>query len=62
MKKISPKIIPDAARLMARIIIKLHQGGGEEMGYYSETNYRKFKDLMSRKYSLIKQIIFYSIE
>ncbi|XP_015176483.1 PREDICTED: histone-lysine N-methyltransferase SMYD3 isoform X2 [Polistes dominula] len=47
LKKISPKIIPDAARLMARIIIKLHQGGGEEMGYYTEKKYRKFKDLMS---------------
>ncbi|XP_046817010.1 histone-lysine N-methyltransferase SMYD3 isoform X1 [Vespa crabro] len=54
LKRISPKIIPDAARLMARIIIKLHQGGGEEMGYYSETNYRKFKDLMSH-YSDIKK-------
>lgn len=47
LKRISPKIIPDAARLMARIIIKFQQGGEEEMGYYSETNYRKFKDLMS---------------
>ncbi|KAK2588056.1 hypothetical protein KPH14_004123 [Odynerus spinipes] len=54
LKRISPKIIPDAARLMARIIIKLHQGGGEEMGYYSETSYRKFKDLMSH-YSDIKK-------
>ncbi|XP_043491956.1 histone-lysine N-methyltransferase SMYD3 isoform X2 [Polistes fuscatus] len=54
LKRISPKTIPDAARLMARIIIKLHRGGGEEMGYYSEKNYRKFKDLMSH-YSDIKK-------
>ncbi|KAI4503916.1 hypothetical protein M0802_001319 [Mischocyttarus mexicanus] len=54
LKRISPKIIPDVARLMARIIIKLHQGGGEEKGYYSETGYKKFKDLMSH-YSDIKK-------
>ncbi|XP_014611358.1 PREDICTED: histone-lysine N-methyltransferase SMYD3 isoform X1 [Polistes canadensis] len=54
LKRISPKTIPDAARFMARIIIKLHRGGGDEMGYYSETNYRKFKDLMSH-YSDIKK-------
>ncbi|XP_014487505.1 PREDICTED: histone-lysine N-methyltransferase ASHR1 isoform X4 [Dinoponera quadriceps] len=47
LKKISPKVIPDAARLMARVIIKLNQGGADEIGYYSETNFRKFKDLMS---------------
>ncbi|CAL7947993.1 unnamed protein product [Xylocopa violacea] len=54
LKRISPKVIPDVARLMARIIVKLNQGGGEEVGYYSETNYRKFKDLMSH-YSDIKK-------
>ncbi|XP_053988242.1 histone-lysine N-methyltransferase SMYD3-like isoform X1 [Hylaeus volcanicus] len=54
LKRISPKVVPDVARLMARIIIKLNQGKGEEMGYYSETNYRKFKDLMSH-YSDIKK-------
>lgn len=50
LKKVLPKIVPDAARLMARVIIKLNQGGADEVGYYSETNFRKFKDLMSRKY------------
>ncbi|XP_017789318.1 PREDICTED: histone-lysine N-methyltransferase SMYD3 [Habropoda laboriosa] len=54
LKRISPKVIPDMARLMARIIIKLNQGGGEEIGYYSNTSYRKFKDLMSH-YSDIKR-------
>lgn len=52
LKRVSPKVVPDVARLMARIIIKLNQGGGEEIGYYSDTNYRKFKDLMSRKCSV----------
>ncbi|XP_015431558.1 PREDICTED: histone-lysine N-methyltransferase SMYD3 [Dufourea novaeangliae] len=54
LKKVLPKVVPDMARLMTRIIIKLKQGGGEEMGYYSETSYRKFKDLMSH-YSDIKK-------
>ncbi|XP_043253965.1 histone-lysine N-methyltransferase ASHR1 [Colletes gigas] len=54
LKRVSPKVVPDMARLIARIIIKLNQGGGEEVGYYSETNYRKFKDLMSH-YSDIKK-------
>ncbi|KAF3430778.1 hypothetical protein E2986_00344 [Frieseomelitta varia] len=47
LKKCSPRVVPNVARLMARIIIKLNQGGDEEIGYYNETNYRKFKDLMS---------------
>ncbi|XP_076673867.1 SET and MYND domain containing, class 3 isoform X4 [Andrena cerasifolii] len=54
MKRFLPKVVPDAARLMARIIIKLNHGGGEEVGYYSETGYRKFKDLMSH-YADIKK-------
>ncbi|XP_011636441.1 histone-lysine N-methyltransferase SMYD3 isoform X2 [Pogonomyrmex barbatus] len=53
LKKIFPREMPDAARLMARIILKLNQGGANEMGYYSEKNFRKFKDLMSH-YSDIK--------
>lgn len=34
---------------MARIILKLNNGGDAEKGYYTEKFYRKFKDLMSRK-------------
>ncbi|XP_077274028.1 SET and MYND domain containing, class 3 isoform X1 [Temnothorax americanus] len=47
LKKVSPKVLPDAARLMARIIFKLNQGGADEVGYYTDKNFRKFKDLMS---------------
>nr|XP_031844235.1 histone-lysine N-methyltransferase SMYD3 isoform X3 [Nomia melanderi] len=54
LKKVSPKVVPDMARLMTRIIIKLNQGKSEEMGYYSDTSFRKFKDLMSH-YSDIKK-------
>lgn len=53
LRKVLPKIVPDAARLMARIILKLKKGGANEVGYYTETNCRKFKDLMSH-YSDIK--------
>ncbi|XP_076289128.1 SET and MYND domain containing, class 3 isoform X2 [Lasioglossum baleicum] len=54
LKKVSPKIVPDLTRLMTRIIIKLNRGGGEETGYYTDTSFRKFKDLMSH-YSDIKK-------
>lgn len=50
LKRILPRTIPDAARLMARIIIKLQKGGGDEKDYYSKNSYRTFKDLMSRKF------------
>ncbi|XP_025986456.1 histone-lysine N-methyltransferase SMYD3 [Solenopsis invicta] len=47
LKKILPVILPDSVRLVARIIIKLKQGGADEMDYYTKENYRKFTDLMS---------------
>ncbi|VVC44586.1 Zinc finger, MYND-type [Cinara cedri] len=47
MKKILPKTIPDAARIMSKIIIKLKNGGCTEKGYYTTNRYRTFKDLMS---------------
>ncbi|XP_034935410.1 histone-lysine N-methyltransferase SMYD3 isoform X2 [Chelonus insularis] len=47
IKRVQPRIIPDAGRMMARIIIKLHQGGADERGYYTPTKYRTFYDLMS---------------
>lgn len=49
LKSIIPKIVPDAARIMSRIILKLRNGGDLERGYYTDTHYRKFKDLMSRR-------------
>ncbi|PNF32480.1 Histone-lysine N-methyltransferase SMYD3 [Cryptotermes secundus] len=54
LRRVSPRIVPDAARLLARIIFKLQRGGDLEKGYYSETGFRKFKDLMSH-YSDLKQ-------
>lgn len=54
LKRVSPKVVPDMARLMARIIIKLNQGGDDEVEYYTKTKFRRFKDLMSH-YSDIKK-------
>ncbi|XP_063979685.1 histone-lysine N-methyltransferase SMYD3 [Diachasmimorpha longicaudata] len=47
IKRIHPRILPDASRMMARIIIKLSQNGKEERGYYTPQKYRVFHDLMS---------------
>lgn len=49
LKKIAPKILPDAARLLARLIQKLNKGGGNQKSHYTPTKFRMFKDLMSRK-------------
>jgi [histone H3]-lysine4/36 N-trimethyltransferase SMYD len=46
MKKIAPKVLPDAARLMAKIIWKLQYGGYLQKFYYSRNGFRKFNDLM----------------
>ncbi|CAI6365129.1 unnamed protein product [Macrosiphum euphorbiae] len=47
MKKMYPKILPDAARIMSKILIKLKNGGSTEKGYYTSNRSRTFKDLMS---------------
>ncbi|XP_059481102.1 histone-lysine N-methyltransferase SMYD3 [Neocloeon triangulifer] len=52
-KKVAPRIVPDCARLMGRIIMKLKKGGDEEKGQITSIRYRKFKDLMSH-YSDLK--------
>ncbi|KAF5299334.1 hypothetical protein FQA39_LY02507 [Lamprigera yunnana] len=47
IKNIMPKVLPDAARLLARLIKKLNKGGGDIKSYYAKNKYRKFKDLIS---------------
>lgn len=50
MKRISPKIVPDAVRMIARIIYKLKYGKGFDVkGFYGkdENEFRKFEDLES---------------
>lgn len=49
LKRANGRVVPDAARTMARVILKLNNGGDAEKSYYTEKFYRKFKDLMSRK-------------
>lgn len=50
LKQIFPKVVPDAARIISRIILRLRNGGDLERGYYTESQYRKFNDLMSRMF------------
>lgn len=47
LKKVFPVIVPDAARILSRIILKLRNNGDLERGYYTDKDYRKFQDLMS---------------
>ncbi|XP_060526173.1 histone-lysine N-methyltransferase SMYD3-like isoform X2 [Cylas formicarius] len=46
-KKISPKLLPDAARLLYRLHKILENGGSTKKSYYTEKDYRTYKDLMS---------------
>ncbi|XP_059060322.1 histone-lysine N-methyltransferase SMYD3 isoform X2 [Achroia grisella] len=48
LKRVSPKVIPDAARMLAKIINKLNRGDGHSYrAFYSATSFRMWKDLMS---------------
>lgn len=49
LKKIAPRIIPDAARMLARMVRRLSKNGNQVRSYYTEMNFRMYKDLMSRK-------------
>ncbi|KAJ0180950.1 hypothetical protein K1T71_003035 [Dendrolimus kikuchii] len=51
LKRIAPKVIPDGARIMAKIINRLNRGDGHTLrSFYSATSFRMWKDLMSRNY------------
>ncbi|CAH1099652.1 unnamed protein product [Psylliodes chrysocephalus] len=47
IKEIAPRVLPDAARMLARLIKIIEKGGDSTKGYYTDTKYRMFKDLMS---------------
>lgn len=51
--RLSDRVIPDSALLLARIINKLNHGGDQEYEWVTETRRRSFKDLMSH-YSDLK--------
>ncbi|EDW06155.1 histone-lysine N-methyltransferase SMYD3 [Drosophila mojavensis] len=53
LKRALPRIVPDAARMLCRLILRLEHGGDLERGYYTEHGSRKFRDLMSH-YAEIK--------
>ncbi|XP_053602088.1 histone-lysine N-methyltransferase SMYD3 [Plodia interpunctella] len=54
LKRVSPKVIPDAARMLAKIINRLSRGDGHSYrAFYSATSFRMWKDLMSH-YSDLK--------
>ncbi|XP_073950793.1 histone-lysine N-methyltransferase SMYD3-like [Choristoneura fumiferana] len=54
LKRVAPKVIPDAARMLAKIINRLARGDGHShRAFYSATSFRMWKDLMSH-YSDLK--------
>lgn len=53
LKRIYPRTVPDAARMLCKLIIKLDKGGDIVRGYYTETCSRRFRDMMSH-YAEIK--------
>lgn len=57
LKRVMPRVVPDAARLLARLIKKLEKGGNSIKSFYAPNKFRMFKDLMSRK----KQKVIYDI-
>ncbi|KAH8420067.1 hypothetical protein KR009_005472, partial [Drosophila setifemur] len=50
LKKVHPRTVPDAARMLCRLILRLEHGGDLIRGYYTEHGSRKFRDLMSREF------------
>ncbi|XP_049885754.1 histone-lysine N-methyltransferase SMYD3 isoform X1 [Pectinophora gossypiella] len=54
LKRIAPKVIPDGARMLAKIINRLKRSDGNSYrAFYSATSFRMWKDLMSH-YSDLK--------
>ncbi|XP_063547740.1 histone-lysine N-methyltransferase SMYD3 [Cydia strobilella] len=54
LKRVAPKVVPDAARMLAKIINRLSRGDGHSYrSFYSATGFRMWKDLMSH-YSDLK--------
>ncbi|KAF9795392.1 hypothetical protein SFRURICE_004764 [Spodoptera frugiperda] len=53
-KRVAPKVLPDGARMLAKIINRLYRGDGHSFrSFYSGTSFRMWKDLMSH-YSDLK--------
>ncbi|CAH2068269.1 unnamed protein product, partial [Iphiclides podalirius] len=57
LKRVAPKIIPDGARMLAKIINRLGRGDGHSYrAYYSTMSFRMWKDLMSHYPDLKKDV------
>jgi len=50
LKSVAPRILPDAARMLYRLLKRLENGGTTVKGYYTEKQYRVWRDLMSRRW------------
>lgn len=57
LKQVAPRVVPDAARLLAKLIRILENDGNKTRAYYTEGKFRMFKDLMSRKYTKYRYMI-----
>ncbi|CAK1548106.1 unnamed protein product [Leptosia nina] len=54
-KRVAPKVVPDGARMLAKIINRLRRGDGNSYkAFYTPTSFRMWKDLMSH-YSDLKK-------
>lgn len=56
LKKVAPRLVPDAALIMSRIIRKLHKGGDFQKGFYTTKYYRRFGDLMTHENDIKKDV------
>lgn len=55
LKCVAPRILPDAARMLYRLLKRLQNGGATVKGYYTEKQYRVWRDLMSRRWCFCLQ-------
>ena len=54
LKKVAPKIPPDTVRLMARIILKLRNGGAKECDVLPDGQQRYFDDLLTHQKEIVR--------
>ena len=54
LRKVAPKIPPDSVRLMARIILKLRNGGAKECDVLPDGQQRYFDDLLTHQKEIVR--------
>lgn len=50
LQNVAPRIVPDCARMLARLIMKLNKGGDHVKGFYTSRHFRRWRDLMTREW------------